>query len=32
MREEGVLRENVFVRGNWWSSVQSSILSSEWGT
>jgi [ribosomal protein S5]-alanine N-acetyltransferase len=32
MREEGVLRENVFVRGNWWSSAQSSILSSEWGT
>lgn len=32
MREEGVLRENVFVRGEWWSSAQSSILSSEWGT
>ena len=30
MREEGVLRENVFVRGEWWSSVQSSILSTEW--
>jgi ribosomal-protein-alanine N-acetyltransferase len=29
MREEGVLRENVFVRGEWWSSAQSSILSSE---
>jgi [ribosomal protein S5]-alanine N-acetyltransferase len=32
MREEGILRENVFVRGEWWSSAQSSILSSEWGT
>jgi ribosomal-protein-alanine N-acetyltransferase len=31
MREEGVFRENVFARGEWWSSVQSSILSSEWG-
>jgi [ribosomal protein S5]-alanine N-acetyltransferase len=31
MREEGVLRENVFARGEWWSSAQSSILSSEWG-
>jgi len=30
MREEGVLRENVFARGEWWSSAQSSILSSEW--
>jgi ribosomal-protein-alanine N-acetyltransferase len=30
MREEGVLRENVFVRGEWWSSAQCSILSSEW--
>ena len=32
MREEGVLRENVFARGEWWSSVQSSILSTEWGS
>jgi ribosomal-protein-alanine N-acetyltransferase len=32
MREEGVLRENVYARGEWWSSAQSSILSSEWGT
>jgi [ribosomal protein S5]-alanine N-acetyltransferase len=32
MHEEGILRENVFVRGEWWSSAQSSILSSEWGT
>jgi [ribosomal protein S5]-alanine N-acetyltransferase len=31
MREEGVLRESVFARGEWWSSAQSSILSSEWG-
>jgi len=31
MREEGVLRENVFARGEWWSSVQSSILATEWG-
>jgi hypothetical protein len=25
-----VFRENVFARGEWWSSVQSSILSTEW--
>jgi [ribosomal protein S5]-alanine N-acetyltransferase len=30
MREEGVLRGNVFARGEWWSSAQSSILSDEW--
>jgi len=30
MREEGVLRENVLARGEWWSSTQSSILSTEW--
>ena len=30
MREEGILRENVFARGSWWSSVQCSILASEW--
>jgi [ribosomal protein S5]-alanine N-acetyltransferase len=30
MREEGVLRENVLARGEWWSSAQSSILSAEW--
>jgi [ribosomal protein S5]-alanine N-acetyltransferase len=29
MREEGVLRDNVFARGEWWSSVQSSILSND---
>jgi [ribosomal protein S5]-alanine N-acetyltransferase len=32
LREEGVLRENVFARGEWWSSVQSSILATEWGS
>ncbi len=30
MREEGVLRENVFARGAWWSSLQASILADEW--
>ncbi|WP_158923638.1 GNAT family N-acetyltransferase [Acidisphaera sp. S103] len=30
MRQEGVLRENVLARGEWWSSVQCAILSSEW--
>ena len=30
MREEGVLRDNVFARDEWWSSAQSSILSDEW--
>ncbi len=30
MREEGVLRDNRFVRGAWWSSVQSSILADEY--
>lgn len=30
MREEGVLREDVFARGEWWSSLQCSILSQEW--
>ena len=30
MQEEGVLRDNIFARGEWWSSAQSSILSSEW--
>jgi [ribosomal protein S5]-alanine N-acetyltransferase len=32
MREEGILRENVFARGEWWSSAQRSILASEWDT
>jgi [ribosomal protein S5]-alanine N-acetyltransferase len=32
MSEEGVLRENVFARGEWWSSAQSSILSGNWST
>jgi RimJ/RimL family protein N-acetyltransferase len=30
MQQEGVLRENVLARGEWWSSVQYAILSSEW--
>jgi [ribosomal protein S5]-alanine N-acetyltransferase len=30
MREEGILRENVLARGTWWSSVQCSILTSEY--
>ena len=30
MREEGVLRENVFARGHWWSSLQASVLADEW--
>ncbi|MEA2769998.1 MAG: [ribosomal protein S5]-alanine N-acetyltransferase [Acetobacteraceae bacterium] len=29
MQEEGVLRENVMARGEWWSSVQYSILSTD---
>ena len=32
MREEGVFREKVFARGEWWSLVQSSILSAEWSS
>ncbi len=30
MRREGVLRQNVLARGEWWSSAQSSIQSTEW--
>jgi ribosomal-protein-alanine N-acetyltransferase len=30
MQREGVLRENVLARGEWWSSVQYAILSTEW--
>jgi RimJ/RimL family protein N-acetyltransferase len=30
MREEGILRENVWARGEWCSSVQCSILSHEY--
>ena len=30
MREEGVLREDAFARGAWWSSLQASILAEEW--
>jgi ribosomal-protein-alanine N-acetyltransferase len=29
MREEGVLRENVLARSEWWSSIQCSILSTD---
>jgi ribosomal-protein-alanine N-acetyltransferase len=29
MREEGVLRDNMFIRGEWWSTVQAAILSTE---
>ena len=29
MREEGVMRDNMFVRGEWWSTVQGAILSSD---
>jgi ribosomal-protein-alanine N-acetyltransferase len=32
MREEGVFRENVLARGKWWSTVQYSILLTEWGS
>jgi [ribosomal protein S5]-alanine N-acetyltransferase len=31
MREEGLLRENVFSRGEWWSSAQCSTLSTDRG-
>ena len=31
MCEEGILRENVWARGEWWSSVQCSILVHEYG-
>jgi ribosomal-protein-alanine N-acetyltransferase len=30
IREEGVLRDNMFIRGEWWSTVQAAILSTEW--
>jgi ribosomal-protein-alanine N-acetyltransferase len=29
MRQEGILRENVLTRGEWWSSVQYAILSTD---
>jgi ribosomal-protein-alanine N-acetyltransferase len=29
MREEGVFRDNLFVRGEWWSTVQSAMLSTD---
>jgi len=30
MQQEAVLRENVLARGEWWSSVQYAILSTNW--
>ena len=30
MREEGLWRENVWARGEWWSTAQCAILASEW--
>jgi [ribosomal protein S5]-alanine N-acetyltransferase len=32
MREEGVFRDNLFVRGEWWSTVHSAILSTDQST
>ncbi len=29
LREEGIFREHLFVRGEWWSSVQAAILASD---
>ena len=29
MREEGIMRDNMFVRGEWWSTFQAAILSSD---
>jgi [ribosomal protein S5]-alanine N-acetyltransferase len=29
MREEGVMRDEMFVRGEWWSTVQAAILSTD---
>jgi hypothetical protein len=29
MREEGVFRDNLLVRGEWWSTVQSAVLSTD---
>lgn len=29
MREEGVMRDDMFVRGEWWSSVLGAILSTD---
>lgn len=31
MREEGIIRDNLYARGEWWSSVQSAILSTDAG-
>ncbi len=30
MREEGVLRDNMLARGEWWSSLQAAVLAHEW--
>ena len=32
MRKEGVFRDNLFVRGEWWSTVHSAILSTDQST
>ena len=29
MREEGIMRDNMLVRGEWWSTVQGAILSTD---
>jgi RimJ/RimL family protein N-acetyltransferase len=29
MREEGIWRDNLFVRGAWWSTVQCAILATD---
>jgi ribosomal-protein-alanine N-acetyltransferase len=29
MREEGTMRDNMFIRGEWWSTVQGAILSTD---
>ena len=29
MREEGISRDHLFIRGEWWSSVQAAILSND---
>ena len=31
MREETVIKDHLFVRGVWWSTVQSALLSTELG-
>jgi [ribosomal protein S5]-alanine N-acetyltransferase len=29
MREEGMMRDSMFIRGEWWSAVQGAILSTD---